>query len=146
MAVITWKTDEEIRSAAIARAWASIKAERDRRQQDGGFRVDGYWLHSDTDSRIQQMRLESRGKEILAVGGTESDPIIIGGTPVMWKTMTGEFVPITAGMAINIGVLAEETELQLFAVAEQHRQAMEQSESPESYDYSAGWPVAFWER
>lgn len=130
--------------------WQQIKNERDYRQQNGGFLVDGHWFHSDNSSRIQQMRLEKKAEKVLENGGTEEDMITteLNGEviPIHWKTMTGEFVPMTVSLAMKIGPVAEALEAMLFQVAEQHRAAMESSSDPASYDFSGGWPTAFWER
>lgn len=147
---VEWAEGEDpakLRAAAIARMTDAIKAERDRRQQEGGFLVAGeYWFHSDNSSRIQQMRLDKRADELLAAGGSEADPIVVCGIPVQWKLMDGTFVPMTAGLAKQIGAAAEAQEALLFQVAETHIAAMAQSPEPAAYDYSSGWPTAFWER
>lgn len=150
MATITWRSNADIRAEKESAAWEAIKAERDRRQQEGGFQVDEYWFHSDNSSRIQQMRLEKKAEKILESGGTEEDMVTVelNGEviPIHWKTMTGEFVPMTVSLAMKIGPVAEALETMLFQVAEQHKAAMESSPDPASYDFSGGWPTAFWER
>lgn len=145
MAVITWKTDEEIRNEEIEKKWTNIKAERDKRQQEGGYQALGHWFHSDNSSRIQQMRLEEKAKQVLAGRGTEEDVLEISGQPVLWKTMDGSFVPMTAGLALEIGRSAEATEAALFQMAEQHNAAMRQLANPTAYDFFVGWPLAYWE-
>src|SRR5690554_2871756 len=114
------KTAEQRRQEQLDQLWAAIKAERDRRQSEGGFLVEGYWFHSDTKSRIQQMALKDSARDLIAEGGSESDPLTIGGQQIQWKLMDGSFVPMTAGLAIRIVDAAKQQEAALFQVAEQH--------------------------
>lgn len=114
-----------------ANRWNAIKAERDRRIQQGGYKVGGKWFHSDTFSRTQQMGLVMMGAGIPA------------NTP--WKTMDGSTVTMTQTLAGQIFATAAGSDIAIFAAAEAHRVAMEASVDPASYDFSTGWPKAFGE-
>lgn len=132
---------------AQARKWEAIKAERDARKV-GGINVDTpfgpQWFHSDIDSRIQHLGLKDRARDLLAAGGTLLDGLLILGSElVMWKTMGGTFVPITAQLAFDIVAAGADLDAQLFAVAEGHRVAMEALPDPTQYDFSGGWPARF---
>lgn len=113
-------------------AWEEIKAERDRRTEKGGYKVffDGIdkWFHSDQKSRSQQQDNEAEGVNLV---------------PVQWKTMDGSFVTMTAELAAQIRVARMVSDRAIFAVAEAHRIAMEESADPAAYDFSTGWPATF---
>ena len=111
--------------------WSSIKAERDRRIQVGGYKVGTKWFHSDTFSRTQQMGLVMMGASIPA------------NTP--WKTMDGSTVVMTQTLAGQIFGTAAASDIAIFAAAETHKAAMEASADPATYDFSTGWPKAFGE-
>lgn len=112
-------------------AWSRIKTERDRRIQQGGYKVGPKWYHSDTFSRTQQMGLVMLGANIPA------------NTP--WKTMNGSFVIMTQTLAGQIFGTAAASDIAIFTAAETHSAAMNASPTPESYDCTGGWPVAYGE-
>jgi hypothetical protein len=109
--------------------WEAIKAERDRRTQAGGYQVGGFWYHSDTFSRTQQMGLVMLGASMPA--------------GVMWKTMSGEMVEMTPTLAQQVFAAAAASDIAIFSVAEAHRAAMLASAEPSMYDFSGGWPAVF---
>lgn len=118
-------TQQQIRS----RIWAQIKAERDRRTEEGGFLAAGKWFHSDQKSRSQQLGLVIMGASIPA--------------NLQWKTMDGTFVTMTAQLAGQILAAAAAADMALFATAESHKAALQAVADPAAYDYSTGWPPAF---
>lgn len=113
-----------------AAAWERIKAERDRRKSLG-VKVGAHWYHSDADSRIQQISLFVMGAAV---------------PPIQWKTLTTSpppvFVTMTPALAAGIFQATAASDAAVFAAAEMHRVAMEASSTPESYDYSGGWPAS----
>lgn len=115
-----------------AQAWERIKQERDRRKYLG-VKVGAHWFHSDDPSRIQQLALAMMGAAIPA--------------GLQWKTLTKTdqpvFVDMTPALASGIFQATAASDAAIFAAAEAHRVAMEASDTPESYDISAGWPVSF---
>ena len=134
---ITDAEAEEIRLAAIPPVnwisvkWAKIKAERDRRMISGGYKVGTDWYHSDVFSRTQQLGLVQLGANIPA--------------NILWKTMSGSFVLMTPTLASQIFAAAVASDAAIFAAAEAHKAAMEASATPETYDFSAGWPKVYGE-
>lgn len=117
-----------------ARAWAAIKAERDRRKAGGvKVKVGGVdkWFHSDDASRIQQMGLVMMGASIPA--------------NLQWKTLDGSFVTMTQAVAQSVFAAAAASDQAIFGVAEAHRVALQASADPATYDYSTGWPAIFGE-
>lgn len=112
--------------------WLLIQDERTRRQGGGIFISSvNKWFHSDQTSRIQQLGLVMMGN----------------GMPpnINWKTMDGSFVTMTPALALSIFNAAATLDMTAFAVAEQHRQFMEQSPTPETYNFSAFWPAIYGE-
>lgn len=112
-------------------SWERIKQERDRRKYLG-VKVGEHWFHSDDPSRIQQLALAMMGAAIPA--------------GLQWKTLTltppPVFVEMTPALAQSIFQATAASDAAIFAAAETHRLAMEASDSPESYDCHAGWPVS----
>lgn len=117
-------------AAKRAASWERIKNERDRRKSLG-VKVGDHWYHSDADSRIQQLSLFVMGAAV---------------PPVQWKTLTTSpppvFVTMTPAIASGIFQGTAASDAAIFAAAETHRVAMEASSTPESYDFSSGWPVS----
>jgi hypothetical protein len=113
--------------------------------------VDGSWFHSDKESRIKFLGLASDAQRILAAGGAATTIItkrVSGVTQdVLWKTMEQVeprvFVPLTVQLVLDIEQAIGDLDATAYAVAEAHRAAMLQSATPESYDYSTGWPAIY---
>lgn len=124
-------TAAQIKAKAATAKWEAIKAERDRRTENGGFKVGTKWFHSDQKSRTQQIGLVMLGANIPA------------NTP--WKTMDGTTVTMTQALAGQIFATAAASDIAIFAAAETHKAAMEASADPASYDFAAGWPKIFGE-
>lgn len=110
------------------RGWYAIKAERDRRQA-GGVAVGQYWFHSDDVSRIQQLSLMMLQTAIPS--------------GLLWKTMSGEFVPMTPTLAVQVFQCAVLSDTKVFAVAEQHKVNMYAAEDPTQYNFLSGWPLIY---
>lgn len=109
--------------------WSAIKAERDRRSEQGGYKVGTKWFHSDQKSRSQQLGLVLLGASIPA--------------GLQWKTMDGSFVTMTQTLAQQILAAGAASDQAIFAAAETHKAAMEASADPSAYDFSGGWPATF---
>ena len=118
------------RAAARAAKWEAIKAERDRRKALG-VKVGDHWYHSDADSRIQQISLFVMGASV---------------PPIPWKTLTTTpppvFVTMTQTIAAGIFQNTAASDAAIFAAADVHRIAMEASPTPETYDFTGGWPAS----
>ena len=112
-------------------AWERIKTERDRRRYLG-VKVGDHWFHSDDPSRIQQLALAMMGAAIPA--------------GLQWKTLTTTpppvFVAMTPALASGIFQATAASDAAIFGAAEIHRVVMEESETPEAYDCTAGWPAS----
>lgn len=124
----SWSPPQDGTEVIKARHWESIKAERDRRIQSGGFLVAGKWFHSDTFSRTQQMGLVMMGGNIPS--------------GLHWKTMDGSFVTMTQSMAAQVFAAAAISDAALFSRAEQIKAAMESD--PAAFNLAAqSWPMMF---
>lgn len=119
------ESSESIKAAK----WDAIKAERDRRTDQGGYKVGTKWFHSDQKSRSQQLGLVLLGANIPP--------------NLQWKTMDGSFVAMTQALAQQILESCAASDQAIFAVAEAHKAEMESSADPASYDFSCGWPIQF---
>ena len=117
-------------AAARAAKWEAIMAERDRRKALC-VKVGDHWYHSDADSRIQQISLFVMGASV---------------PPIPWKTLTTTpppvFVTMTQTIAAGIFQNTAASDAAIFAAAETHRIAMEASPTPETYDFTGGWPAS----
>jgi len=144
VAVVVPDVPAELPPVATRRAvaWATVKAERTQRK-DGGVQVAGHWFQTDSDSRIQLMRLDSKAAARLAGGGAPTDILTVAGQPIYWKTTENGLVPMTAELAQNIALAAEVLDALAFARAETLRQQIEASSNPELIDTSTGWPVVY---
>ena len=124
--------EEATANQASARAakWEAIKVERDRRKALG-VKVGAHWYHSDAASRIQQISLFVMGASV---------------PPIQWKTLTTTpppvFVMMTQSIAAGIFQNTAASDAAIFAAAETHRIALEASPTPETYDFTGGWPVS----
>lgn len=128
--------DEAIAADRVAKqaaAWERIKVYRDYLSENGGYKVSiggvDKWFHSDAKSKTQQLSLVLLGANASAVPP--------------WKTMDGSKVTMSQTLAGQIFAAAVTQDGTLFAAAEAHRVAMEASNTPESYDFSSGWPTVF---
>jgi len=111
--------------------WLLIQGERDRRTSTGGYKVGDYWFHSDDISRIQQLALTMMGANMPS--------------GVMWKTMSGAFVPMTPTLAGQIFQAAAASDISIFSVAEAKKAEMLATSTPATYDYLSGWPLMYGE-
>lgn len=137
-AVITITSTPKPRAGVEAKMWEAIKAYRDLLLRSD-ISVAGSIFHTDSDSRIQFLALKSLADAAIAAGGTSDTPLTVRGNTIMWKTVSDEFVPMTAGLAQSIVTAIAEREYDVFMAGEQHKAAMEASEDPGSYDFSGTW-------
>jgi hypothetical protein len=124
----TYDATPRPRDQVTAPVWNRIQARREY-VKAGGVQVAGKWFHTDDASRIQQIGMAMMGASIPP--------------GLQWKTMDGTFVAMTPELASQVFQAVAALDIAAFTAAEQHRAAMEVSENPFEYDYSAGWPIAF---
>lgn len=116
------------RAQRVAQHVERIKAERDRRTQEGGYSAGGKWFHSDVVSRTQQIGL--------ILMGASMPPSI------QWKTMDGSFVTMTPALAQQIFQAAGVQDTQTFAAAQTAIAAAAADPYNFSHDTIA-WPAIF---
>lgn len=114
--------------AARARKVAEIKAERDRRCQQGGFPAAGKWFYSDVFSRGQLTGL--------VIAGHNIPP------GLMWKTMDGSFIAMTPTLAGQIFASAATQDAATFQRAEELQVFANNVDSPDGLVLS-GWPPIY---
>jgi hypothetical protein len=125
--------DQAQKDALLAQAkdaqWQGIKAIRDDKVVNGGYKVGNDWFHSDLLSRSQQTALVIMGANI---------PVDLN-----WKTMAGTFVVMTQELAADIFAAAAASDQSLFAHAEVLRAQVNAAADPYAVDIYAGWPEKF---
>jgi hypothetical protein len=99
--IYTKKSDEQIQQVW----WNKVKQQRDELTENGGCLHSGYWFHTDTKSKQQQMALAMLGQDLPA--------------GIQWKTMDGSFVEMTPALAQSLFVAQVGREQLLFFIAEQ---------------------------
>lgn len=119
--------------------WGQVKAERKRRTE-GGVLVVTHWFQTDSDSRIQFLRLDQKASAALAAGGQPTDMLTVAGQDIYWKTYDNGLVPMTVALAQGIALAVEVLDAMAFARGEQLRAQIEVSDNPESIDITTGWP------
>ncbi len=128
-----------VRNKTHAEVWEEIKQYRDF-LQISGVKFGGYWFHNDVKSRGQWERMWNRCKD---QGMSGSDPYLIDGEQVPWKTIPNSFVPLTAGLIYSVVEAMEVQEAKIFKAAELHRATMLALSDPTSYEYRTGWPEVY---
>lgn len=104
-----------------------IKSFRDK-LKESGVKVGAHWFHSDVFSRIQWLGLMIMGANAPAIP---------------WKTMTGEFVPLTPTLVQQVFAATGVMDANLFGIAEAKITAMKALADPTQYDTQSGWPATF---
>lgn len=117
-----------------ADVWKKIKRERQRRE-DGGYLVGSTWYHSDASSLVKYGTLLG-----MAVEKSYPAAAVVSSA---WKNLAGSFAPMTVGTLRSIRDAGIAKVADIYAAAESHRAAMEASASPETYDFSGGWPAIY---
>lgn len=136
-------------NAIRARIWEDIKAYRDTRKFKGIY-VSGKWFHNDPDSRSQWLGLKDKARDVLTNGGNTNTILTInhptlGPTNINWNTMDGTFIPVTVQLAFDIIEKTGDLDGTLYGTALYHRQNINASSTPESYNYKLGWPPIYGE-
>ncbi len=135
LGIITEEVVEVINLEEIKNnTWELIKQERDRRVQNGGYKVGSKWYHSDTFSRTQQMALVMLGASLPP--------------SLAWKTMDGSFIQMTPSLAQQIFGAGAMQDTLTFAKAEYHKtqvNSLVNKAQIDAYDIYADWPIIYGE-
>ena len=144
--VVALSNEEATSNLSIAREqrWRQIQEIRDRRL-GLGFECDGHWFHSDPNSKIQHLANKDTARDMRETISDWNHSLVdpTTGTGIVWKTMSGGFVPLTIGLAYGIVAAAKASEFALFGRAEMLRAAVNSSTDPYAIDIGAGWPPVY---
>lgn len=138
-ALLRQQTPDQLR----ARAWSLIQAERDA-VKAGGVQVDGHWYHTDAESRVMYLGLLRKAEQAREAGTTGTLTAL--GEPIYWKTLSGQFVPMTGALVEAVFAAVSDLDARAFVAAEGHRQAVAGAKEPGIYDFTNGWPPTFKEQ
>ena len=127
---------------AVAQRWAAITDCRDAREE-AGFKCGEHWFHSDYRSQTKYLGLKDTARDMLESGATMSDVIQEQGQDILWHTLDNADVPMTVQLAFELVAAFKTLSAYLFAHAKLHRAALEASDRPDLYDFSAGWPATY---
>jgi len=125
-----------------SRKWNEIKEQRDNRKESG-VKVGTLWYHTDDTSRIQWLALKDTARDNIAAGGAMTDVIKMLNNNLQWKTMSGDFTPVTNQLAFDVVQATKNMDAVLFGLAEQKRAEVNASTDPLSYVTNTGWPQTF---
>ena len=116
-----------------AERWALIKAHRDNLQLNGGVKVGTNWF-STTERAVGEYT-------VLAVrsAGLPDATILRAG----WRTMNGPLVDMTVLLIKQILDAGFTQIAAIDNVSQNHKASMLLSATPETYDFSTGWPVVY---
>lgn len=129
---------------SVADAWERVKAKRSE-VTAGGVLVSGHWYHTDPTSKIQHLGNKDTARDMLDAGALPTDALLdpVTGNPIVWRVMSGAYVPMTIQIALDVVRAGKALELAAFAAAEVHRAALAQATNPADYDFSGGWPAVY---
>lgn len=120
-------------SVRQAERWELIKAHRDNLQLNGGVKVDTNWFLTTERSVGEYTVLAVRS------AGLPDTTILRAG----WRTMNGPLVDMTVLLIKQILDAGFTQIAEIDNVSQTHKAAMEASATPETYNFSAGWPVVY---
>ena len=112
-----------------------IKAERDRRKANGGFLVGTLWFRSDAESLALYGQMLTMAVEQALL------PTYVFRTA--WRSMSGATTPMTVALVRQIRDAGFVTWGLIDDTAQSHIVAVGLSATPESYNYSTGWPPTY---
>jgi len=113
--------------------WSQIKSKRDDLQLNGGVKVGLNWFLT-TERAVGEYT-------VLAVRSTSlpTNTVLRAG----WRTMNGTLVDMTPALVAQILDAGFAQIAAIDTVSQNHKAAMELSATPETYDFSAGWPEVY---
>ena len=114
--------------AKQSEVWNSIQLMREK-ISNGGILVGGKWFHTDNESLTKYLSLLIAGDNIPS--------------NIMWKTMDGSKVLMTASLVKNIYNSNIAFSMNVFNIAEVLKEQMLSLEDPETFDVTLGWPTIY---
>lgn len=116
-----------------AAKWEAIKAERDRRQLEGGVKVGDHWYLS-TERAVGEYNSLINASQ----GMSDSAVLRVG-----WRTMDGARVDMTPALARQILLAGIAQRCAIDDAALTHKTAMDNAADPSVYNFKADWPPIF---
>lgn len=113
--------------------WINIKSKRDDLQLNGGVKVGTNWFLT-TDRAVG----EYTALALIATGLPDTTVLRAG-----WRTMNGVLIDMTPLLVKQILTAGFTQIAAIDTVAQNHKSAMELSATPETYDFSTGWPLVY---
>ena len=108
--------------------WDRIQEIRDTRML-GGILVDDYWFYTDTETLVKYLAL--------VVAGDRIQPNL------RWKTMTKEFVTMTAPLVLKIYDTAMRVSDIIYQYGETMKERVYAADNPMEIDVTIGWPTVY---
>lgn len=115
--------------------WEKIKLHRDHLRFEGGVKVGTNWFLSTELATVEYNTLR-----INAIDGGIQDTVVMRAG---WRTMNGTLVDMTPLLVKQILAAGLAKVAAIDDVAQSHKASMELSLTPDTYNFSAGWPVVY---
>jgi len=113
--------------------WELIKAHRDDLRFNGGVKVGTNWYQSTPRATGEYTALH-------ALYNALPDSTVLRAD---WRTMNGTLINMTPQLVRQILAAGVAQVMAIDDVSQSHKTSMELSATPETYDFSAGWPVVY---
>lgn len=133
-------TAEEIAARPVASLadlklakWEQIKQKRDQLRFTGGVKVGTNWFLSTQQATGEYAAL------LAAYGSLPDTTVLRAG----WRTMNGVLIDMTPALCKSILIAGIAQIAAIDDVAQAHKASMELSLTPDTYNFSAGWPVVY---
>jgi hypothetical protein len=140
-AQIGWMYDEvnfiaptsSITIPSKSQIWEKIKQKRDDLQLNGGVKVGLNWFLT-TERAVG----EYTALALISTGLPDTTILRAG-----WRTMNGSLIDMTPLLVKQILTAGFTQIAAIDTISQNHKAAMELSSTPETYDFSAGWPEVY---
>jgi hypothetical protein len=113
--------------------WELIKAHRDDLRFNGGVKVGTNWFQSTQLATGEYTALHALYNALPDSAVLRAD----------WRTMNGTLIDMTPLLVRQILAAGVAQVMAIDDASQSHKTAMEASATPETYNYSANWPVVF---
>lgn len=128
-----------------AKLWEMVKWVRSHYEY-GGVNVNGYWFHTDTESRIKHTNMDLDAKFAIADGALPTDSFKIAGYDIPWTTMANTSVMLTNELVMSVATAIKILDLQIYPYSQSLRTQINNAESKEDLEQIniwTGWPQTF---
>lgn len=125
--------------------WEVVKKLRTHYEY-GGVKVNDYWIHTDTESRIKHTNMDLDAKFAIANGALPTDNFKILGFDIPWTTMDNLSVVLTNELVMNIANAIKILDLLIHPYSQILRAQINNCESKEDLEQIniyAGWPQTY---